>query len=49
MNEDEEADSGVSPEDEEEIERRAANVEANRRAGKLIPNEALFPPKQLAG
>jgi len=41
--------SDLTPEEEDEIVRRADEVEKNRQEGKLIPWEALFPPRRLAG
>jgi hypothetical protein len=35
----------LTPEDAEEIERRAEEIPANRAAGRLLSWEALFPPR----
>jgi hypothetical protein len=39
----------LTPEEEDELLRRDAEAEENVRTGNVIPHEALFPPKRLAG
>jgi hypothetical protein len=45
----ESGESDLTHEEEDEILLRASEVEKNRREGRLIPHEALFPPHRLAG
>jgi hypothetical protein len=42
-------DSDLTPEEEDEILRRAEEAEKNVREGNVIPWEALFPPRRLTG
>jgi hypothetical protein len=39
----------LTDEEEDEIERRIVQSLEDEREGRLIPHEALFPPKRLAG
>jgi len=39
----------LDPEEEAELERRIEASLENERAGRLIPHEALFPPRRMVG
>jgi len=39
----------LTDEEEDEIEQRIVQSLEDEREGRLIPHEALFPPKRLAG